>query len=159
MAFDAFLKIDGVDGESTDATHDKWISVLSFSWGVNQVSTGASGSGASAGRAQVHDLSFTKVIDKASPKLMLSCATGQHIKKAVLSCRQAGREDFLKITFENILISSFVEGGHAGSEQEPTPSEQVSLNFQKVQLSYTAQSSDGVVGTPTVADATVNVDD
>ena len=28
----AFVKFDGVDGEATDANHDKWIDVLSVRW-------------------------------------------------------------------------------------------------------------------------------
>ena len=30
MAFDAFLKIEGIDGESTDDKHQKWIEILSY---------------------------------------------------------------------------------------------------------------------------------
>jgi type VI secretion system secreted protein Hcp len=31
MAFDAFLKIDGIPSESTDDKHRDWIEILSFS--------------------------------------------------------------------------------------------------------------------------------
>ena len=34
-AFDAFLKIDGVKGESTNSTHQGWIDAASFSWGMS----------------------------------------------------------------------------------------------------------------------------
>lgn len=36
MAYDAFIKFDGIDGESLDAKHKNWVDVLSFSWGVSQ---------------------------------------------------------------------------------------------------------------------------
>jgi len=36
MAFDAFLKIDGIDGESQDKTHPNEIEIDSFSWGVTE---------------------------------------------------------------------------------------------------------------------------
>ena len=39
MAVDMFLKIDGVDGESTDSAHDKWIEILSYSHGLGDVLT------------------------------------------------------------------------------------------------------------------------
>jgi type VI secretion system secreted protein Hcp len=29
MAFDGFMKIDGIPGESTDAKHNGWIEILS----------------------------------------------------------------------------------------------------------------------------------
>ena len=35
-AFDYFLKIDGIQGESTDAKHKDEIEVLSWSWGETQ---------------------------------------------------------------------------------------------------------------------------
>jgi type VI secretion system secreted protein Hcp len=35
-AFDYFLKIDGIPGESTDSKHKDEIDVLSWSWGETQ---------------------------------------------------------------------------------------------------------------------------
>ena len=35
MAFDAFLKIEGIEGESTDKAHPGEIEISSFSWGVS----------------------------------------------------------------------------------------------------------------------------
>ena len=31
-----FVKYDGIDGEATDANHDKWIDVLSLNWGSHK---------------------------------------------------------------------------------------------------------------------------
>src|SRR5512141_296981 len=71
MAFDAFLKIDGVPGESSDDKHKDWIEVLSYSWGVSQPSSGSASTagGATAERANFSDFSVVKALDKASPKL------------------------------------------------------------------------------------------
>ena len=35
MAVDMFLKIDGIDGDSTDKKHKGEIELLSFSWGLS----------------------------------------------------------------------------------------------------------------------------
>ena len=40
MPFDAFLKIDGVDGETSDSKHKGEMEILSYSWGVSQSITG-----------------------------------------------------------------------------------------------------------------------
>ncbi len=48
MAFDAFLKIDGIPGESTDDKHKDWIEILSFSHGLSQAATGSRSSGGAA---------------------------------------------------------------------------------------------------------------
>src|SRR6478609_2866958 len=100
MAFDAFLKLDGIDGESTDDKHKNEIEVLSYSWGLTQSSSGDSGGGGGAGKATFQDLHFVSHLSKASPMLFLKCATGQHIKEGLITVRKAGggQLEYLKIT-------------------------------------------------------------
>ena len=43
MAFDTYIKIDTVDGEATQANHEKWIEIYSFSWGASNPTTVGSG--------------------------------------------------------------------------------------------------------------------
>ena len=50
MAFDAFLKIDGIDGESLDKNHKDEIEIDSYSWGV--ANTGCFGTAAGEERAR-----------------------------------------------------------------------------------------------------------
>ena len=40
MAFDAFIKIDGIPGESTDDKHKDWMEISTFSWGASQPASG-----------------------------------------------------------------------------------------------------------------------
>ena len=99
MASDYLLEIDGIKGESQDKKHKDTIEVQSFSWGASQPGSFASGSGGGAGKASFQDLHFTSTVNKASPLLAKACATGQHIKKAVLFVRKAGgaQEDFDRV--------------------------------------------------------------
>src|SRR5262249_37561412 len=90
MAFDCFLKIDGVEGESKDARHANEIDVLSFSWGESNTGVAAHGGGGGAGKVSMQDFHFTMKLNKASPLLAAPGATGKHIKSAVLTCRKAG---------------------------------------------------------------------
>lgn len=94
----------------------------------------------------MQDLHITKKIDKASPKLMLACADGEHLKKATLTCRKAGTEqqEFLKYTLSDVLVSSYQTGGH--STGDTIPLDQVSLNFAKVEIEYKEQLSTGALG-------------
>jgi type VI secretion system secreted protein Hcp len=141
-AVDYFLKIDGIDGESEDSKHGKEIEVQSFSWGATQSGSFAQGGGGGAGKVSMQDFHFTVFHGKASPKLMLACATGQHIGQAVLVARKAGKEqqEYMKVTFSDILISSFQTGGSAGSVN---PTDQVSFNFAKIKHEYWPQKKDG----------------
>jgi type VI secretion system secreted protein Hcp len=138
---DYFLKIDGIEGESTDAKHVNWIDVDSWSWGENQPLQPAHGSGAGAGKVQVRDFAFTSRVSKASPKLFLACASGTHLKEARLVGRKAGKDqqEFLTWTFSDILVSGYETGGTEAS----LPLDSVSLNFSKVSVAYKAQKADG----------------
>jgi type VI secretion system secreted protein Hcp len=143
-AVDFFLKIDGIEGESPDAKHKGEIEIMSFSWGATQTGSFASGGGGGAGKVSMQDFHFTQKMHKGSPKLMLACANGEHIKKAVLTCRKAGKEqqEYLKVTFSDILVASYQSGGNGG---DPLPLEQISLNFAKVEFEYKEQKADGTL--------------
>lgn len=143
---DYFLKIEGVESESTDDKHKGEIEVESFSWGETQTGTAGHGAGAGAGKVQPQDFNFTKKLDKASPVLFIDCATGQHIKKAVLTARKAGggQQEYLKITMEDVMISQYQVGGSGSSDV--VPMEQVSMNFSKMEMSYKEQKPDGSLG-------------
>jgi len=83
MAFDAFISVDGIEGESTDDKHSGWIEVPSCDVRVSQKisNTAICAGGASAERADFADFSFVKQIDSSSPKLALTCAAGTHINR------------------------------------------------------------------------------
>ena len=144
-AVDYFLKIDGIDGESQDQTHKGDIEIESFSWGQTNSGTASKGGGMGAGRVTMHDFEFMMGVNKASPKLFLKCASGEHIPKAVLVCRKAGKEqqEYLKYTFSDLLVSSYQTGGSAGNV---VPLDQISLNFTKVEMEYKEQKADGTLG-------------
>lgn len=136
---DYFLKIDGVDGESKDDRHTGEMELASFNWGETNSGNG----GAGVGKTVPQDFQFAKRVDKASPKLFIACATGEHFKKAVLVARRAGSEqlDFLKLTLEDLSVTSYQLGGAADSDT--VPMDQVALRFAKLEVSYKAQKADG----------------
>jgi len=144
-AVDYFLKIDGIKGESHDAKHKDEIELESFSWGETNTGGMAAGGGGGAGKVQMQDFHFVMKMNKASPLLLLACASGQHIKQAILTCRKAGKEqqEFLKITFTDLLCSSYQTGGSAGSDV--IPMDQVSLNFAQMKMEYKPQKADGTL--------------
>jgi type VI secretion system secreted protein Hcp len=139
MAFDAFLKIEGIKGESTDKGHPDEIEISSFSWGVTNTGSASSGGGGGAGKAVAQDFQFTSGLSKASPSLMLACATGRHFQTATLTCRKAGGSnevEFLKIKLSDVIVSSYQTGGEAGGDAD-VPTDQFSLNFAKIDFLYT----------------------
>ena len=142
-AVEYFLKVDGIKGESRDNKHEHQIEILSYHWGVTQTGTMAFGGGGGAGKAQFTDFSFTNNVSKASPLLFLKCANGEHIKEATLSARKAGGEqqDFLIIKMNDVLVSSYQTGGSSSSDAVPT--DQVGINYAKIEYIYKPQRPDG----------------
>jgi len=141
MAYDAFLKISTVPGESTDDKHKDWIEILSYSWGVAQPATGSSSSGGarSAELCNHQDFSIVKTIDKASPKLFLACCKGEHIPEIKLDlCRATGdKQQYMEYKLTDVIISSVKPNGKSASTSEPLPFEEVSFNYSKIELVYT----------------------
>jgi type VI secretion system secreted protein Hcp len=101
--------------------------------------------GAGAGKVNVHDLSFTKPVDKASPDLFLKCATGEHYDDATLECRKAGGSPlvYLKITMNEVFVTSVQHGGSPGND---SLTEHITLNFAKVKMEYAEQTDKGAAG-------------
>jgi type VI secretion system secreted protein Hcp len=148
-AVDYFLKLAGIEGESGDAKHKGEIELQSFSWGATNAGTHAGGSGGGAGKVAMQDFHFVMTHNKASPKLMLACATGEHIKEAILTCRKAGKEqqEFLKVMMGDLLVSSYQTGGSSSSNV--VPMDQISLNFTTIKFEYKEQKADGTLGAKT----------
>ncbi|SRR6266446_6584395 len=146
---DFFLKLEGIKGESTDAKHKGEIEIESFSLGLTNTGSfsQAPGAGGGSGKVNFQDVHFTKHLDSSSPLLALACATGQHIKEALLVCRKAGgdQQEYLKIKLNDCLVSSYQDGGHGGGENL-IPTDQFSINFAKVGMEYLPQDATGKVG-------------
>jgi type VI secretion system secreted protein Hcp len=142
MASDIFIKLDDIKGESVDDKHKGEIDVLSWSWGVSQTGASQGGGGSGAGKANVHDLTFTKVLDKASPLLFQMCCSGKPITKALLVCRKAGGTplEYVKITMNQAIVTSVTPGGDKGSD---FISETVTINFASMNYEYVPQKADG----------------
>jgi type VI secretion system secreted protein Hcp len=146
---DYFLKIDGIQGESRDAKHKGEIDLEAFSWGEVNTGSRAGGSGSGAGKVDVQDLQVVMKMNKASPLLFLSCATGQHLKQAILTARKAGKAqlEFLVFKFTDLLVSSYQTGGTTDVE----PTDHLSFNFSRIEVEYRSQKPDGSLDTPVKA--------
>ena len=150
MASDMFLKLEGtngkMEGESQDSTHKDEIQVLAWSWGMSQGGTTHIGTGGGAGKVNVQDLSITKYIDKSSTNLIQCCMSGAHFKEGLLTIRKAsgdlkaGPLEYLKIKMEDCIITSVSTGGSGGEDKL---TENVTINFAKVGVTYVPQDDKG----------------
>jgi type VI secretion system secreted protein Hcp len=141
MAADIFAKLGDIKGESLDDKHKDEIEVLSYSWGVSNSGSMASGSGGGEGKASFHDITITHLMDKASPVLMQACATGVHLKEATITHRKAGKgqQEYLIIKMNDVIVTGVSHGGTGDGGS----SENVSIAFAKVDMEYKPQKPDG----------------
>lgn len=154
MAFDTFLKIDGVEGEAMQANHAKEIEIFSFSWGAtNPTTVGSSSAGLSAGKVSISSFNLMKKSDKTSPILFSACCNGTHYKEATVTMNKAtgtgGQSPFLVYKFTDVMIESVQWSGSTGGDD--TPTESISFAFAKVEITYQAQDAKGAVGKPVLA--------
>ena len=144
---DIYLKIAEVDGDVTDSNYVKHVQVQSLSTGMSNpssVSVGTqAGSAGGGGKVIMQDIHFTKYCDKASPKLWLKCAKGEHFKdfefKYVIS-RGESSDVFKTVKLTDVLVTGYQHSGSSGAD---LPMESISLNFAKIEISYRPRKSDG----------------
>jgi type VI secretion system secreted protein Hcp len=125
--------------------------VLSFSWGETNSGGFPGQGGGGAGKVAVQEFHFAKRFSKASPSLLLACASGKHLKSAVLTVRKAGKgqQEFLVYRFTNVFVSSYQTGGAA--EDPEGPIDQISFRFATIEVEYRPQKADGSLDTPVKA--------
>lgn len=142
MAVDMFLKLNGIEGEAQDDKHAKEIDVLAWSWGASQSGTTHMGAGGGGGKANIQDLSFTHYIDSATHTLLQRTFDGKHIPDGTLVVRKAGGTplDYLIIKMTDVMVTSVSTGGSGGEDRL---TENVTLNFAKVEVDYIPQKPDG----------------
>ena len=145
----AFVKFDGVDGESSDKDHDKWIDVLSIDFN------------------DLTKITVSKDIDKSTPKLTEAVCKGRSLPSPgspLLTCDTEGSTDgspdrpidpsfdivtidlcrtthgnerqcYLQFELVDVRITSYSISGSTEGEQVPT--ENFSLNFKEIKVTYT----------------------
>ncbi len=131
-----YLQYDGIEGEVTAKGHEKWIEIQTLSWGVGRAISTPVGSSAKreSSAPSVSELVLTKQTDKASPKIFAESTVGQ-AKPSVIEFVETGpdfQEVFLRFELTDTLIS-----GYSLSSGGDRPSENLSLNFTKVEMKYT----------------------
>lgn len=149
MAGDMFLKFEGIDGESTDAKHEKWIAIESFTHNVTQPVSAASGTGGrTGGKADFGDFIFTKTIDSATPELYLHCANGKHIPKVDIDFCLATEDKhvYMTYTLEDVIVSSVTPAGSNSDADGAKPAEQVSIAYGQIEWEYTPIDDSGNPG-------------
>jgi type VI secretion system secreted protein Hcp len=134
----AFMQMQGIEGESTDKGHQKWIMVESLSESIlRSISDGARDMERVRGRTKCQDLVVVRQLDSSSAKLKESCAKGTFFPQVeVHFCTTVhnAQEPYLKYTLHDVIVTSY--SFHCNAASQPRPSESVTLGYTKVEWEY-----------------------
>jgi type VI protein secretion system component Hcp len=119
--------IDGL-GCSTPAGPGSF-SALSWSFGASLPVTSATGSGGSADKPSVSELSLTKAFDACSPALFGGVVTGKHFNTLALTQTEKKDSDYMIVTLSQVMVSAYQISGMQSQED---PMESISVNFGKI---------------------------
>lgn len=142
----AFIKFDGVDGESTDANHTNWSDVLEFDQGyllqtfidekMKELPTEA---------VQVNDFVVTMELDKAGPKIaeaLLKGKTFPSVQVELTATYGGSRTTYYKYDLSNVRVTGYQLNASGNDEMGP-PRQAVSLSFTGVTVTYTEYDDTG----------------
>ena len=133
MAFDVFLKIDGVPGEVAAVGREGSILVEAFSHGLTQPTTILSSGATGAVERSIHqDFSIVKTLDRASPKLAEAVCNGKQIAEITVELARAtgDKQKFMTYKLTDVIVSSVTPQGSAQGTDE-RPLEEVTFNYGK----------------------------
>ncbi len=139
----AYIKFDGIDGESKAKGNEKWSDLAHFTQAIHKPGTGATGAQRRRGTVMLDDLQCSKVLDKSSPKIAEAVCLGKIFPKVEIHVKTSGvgtgREPFYKYELKNVMVTSYnVNGG-----SQDVPSENFSLNFEEIKVTYTEMDEKG----------------
>ena len=141
MVATMFVKINDIDGDATEKSHDKWIVVESLSWSVERVSEEEGGSAQRGfGKSVFKMVELESELGKASMQLMLSVANGTYRKEIEIHmCRSGdsaskGLEPYLIWKIKDCYLQSYGMDGSA----ESVPKEKWAIKYNAIEVEYKA---------------------
>jgi type VI secretion system secreted protein Hcp len=123
---DYYLKVEGLDGPSTDANHQGWIEVTSFQRGVTMPMT-------TNGKLRLGFMTFARPVDTLSARLDEDAMARTQFESATIECVQGGPRGkvVLSAKLTDVSISSVRPMLKADGTPMTPSMEKVSLNFSK----------------------------
>ena len=149
MAETFYVSIKNIKGNVTESKHKDWIDVQSYSFGLSNDSSVGAGTQRNRvmGSTRLHDITFSRLVDKASPQIMQAAAEARNFDEVKIEFVRPGKngeEIYHTMKFENCVITSWQQSGHGGSQG----SESLSLNFVKVENKFIEYDEKGKAGSP-----------
>ncbi len=141
-ALNAFMKIDGADGESRQGGYEKWIEIQSWEWEVEAETSWTKGGGASVGKPSPGKMSWEHYWDRSSPTLLGYICTGSAFKSIELNmCKSVGQakpQPFWKA----VMKEAFITKVNQSATEEGNVAQKVEMVFKEITIDYWQQGMD-----------------
>jgi len=158
--FEIYVKLDGIEGESTVRGHENETVVLSDEQSVDHPAPPLTGStGAGAGRPTFSGVRFRKPLDKGSIPILLAAAGGTVIRSARFAFRRTGTGlDFYLVTLADALVTHVTQQAGTGAQYPLSFDtltsgadtmgflDEVTLSYSKIQWEYHPVTATGAPG-------------
>ena len=131
-----FIKMQGIQGESTDRGHKDWIDAISVTWDGDKPPAGSVGTRSRT--TGPGSFTIVKRLDRASPLLRNKAGVNQKISGVVLETPGTGpdgRRGFWVYKMTDVTIRSIKPSGGGSTVSQ----ESVTLGYAKASVTFTAQ--------------------
>lgn len=148
---DLFMKISGVDGESTQKGFEKWTVIDEVNWGVSIPDSGDTGSTRRRGSPVPQDLLWRQVMDKSSVKVLDDLIDGRVREKIDIhftSLFGGALATFFKMEFKNTRFTDFELNGSTGA----LPRVMGAFDFEEIKVTYSQFDNRGAKIGDTIAE-------
>ncbi len=131
-----FLRIQGVDGESTDRDHPGWIDIASFTYGLSRPPIDPMAIDGPQPPANHRGLSLVKYADRATGLLYMHCNNGRPIEEAVLEVQQTTENgvSVQEYRLQEVVVTTVQTSG--GTRSGARATENVTLHYASVQWTH-----------------------
>ncbi len=120
----AYLKIGGIEGETTARGHEGEINVLGWNWGTQKRAMSKQGDASSD--EGMTSITITKATDLASAPLQKLAAGDKSVDEVTLTVRREGERDVQTLRLKGVTIASVRDVGDG--------QENVVLRFERVDV-------------------------
>ena len=142
----AFIKFDGVDGESKDENHAGWSDVLTVTHGyLFKLIPDEKEKYLPLESVEVEDVVVTLELDKAGLKIADALLKGKVFPTVQIEFTAEfgdARATYYRYTFANVSVNSYRFNG-SGIDTDGPPTQSVGLSFTEVTTTYTEYDEDG----------------
>src|SRR5262245_47819812 len=142
-----YVKMEGVKGDVTAEGYTDHIQVGGLSWGVGRGVGSPVGSSKNreASAPSISEVTVSKVMDQASPQLLREAlwGEGKKVEIKLVKTDKDKLEVYAEYILEDVLVS-----GYSISSGGDRPTENLSLNFTKIEFTNTGMGQKNETGDP-----------